>query len=278
MSEPPSAKPIRTRIRSWRKFLLRAALACLCLLAGALAALKIWQWFLPADAPVVGVSLDTAWHARAGITTTSYEIALTRAGGSIRELRPGAGDPEEILDQIDALLLAGGGDVDPRIYGGTPGTAELVDRRRDDFELALIRGALRRDMPILGICRGIQILNVARGGTLRGLRDQPQLAQVHGVHLGSLDAHPVEIAAESKLARLLGTQRRASSFHGQAIAKLGNGLQVAATAPDGVVEAVELPRRAFVVGIQWHPELSPTQTEVFQAFLQAAAAYRRSHH
>ena len=216
------------------------------------------------------------WHARAGVTTKSYEIALTRAGGKVRKLWPGDQNPEKILDNIDALLLAGGGDLDPRLYGGTPGTTELVDRRRDDFELALIRGALRRDMPILGICRGIQILNVSQGGTVRNLRDQPKLARVHSITLHSMDAHPVEIAAESKLAEILGAGRRdASSFHGQAIDRLGDGLRVSARAPDGVVEAIELPNRSFVIGLQWHPELPPAQTELFEAFLNEAKAHRR---
>jgi gamma-glutamyl-gamma-aminobutyrate hydrolase PuuD len=249
---------------------------CLSLVVGGLAALKIWQQLLPDDAPVIGLSCDTAWHARAGITTKSYEIVLTQAGGRIRKIWPGDEDPERILDEIDALLLAGGGDIDPQLYEGTPGAAELVDRRRDDFELALIRGGLRRDMPILGICRGIQVLNVSRGGTLRNLRDRPELSRVHGVHPGSIDAHPVQIAADSKLAGLLGAGRRnASSFHGQAIDRLGGGLLAAASAPDGVVEAVELPGQRFVIAVQWHPELPPAQMEVFEAFLKAAEGYRK---
>ena len=276
MKKQPSQKPIPTSAKTWRKRIGRAVLVCLCLVLVALAALKIWQQFLPGDAPVIGLSCDTAWHARAGVTTKSYEIALTRAGGKVRKLWPGNQNPEEILDRIDALLLAGGGDLDPQLYGGTPGTAELVERRRDDFELALIRGALRRDMPILGICRGIQILNVSQGGTVRNLRDQPKLARVHSITLHSMDAHPVEISAESELARLLGAGRRdASSFHGQAIGRLGDGLRVSARAPDGVVEAIELPNRSFVIGLQWHPELPPAQMEVFEAFLNEAKAHRR---
>jgi len=273
----PSQKPTRTSAKTWRKRIGRALLVCLCLVLVALAAPKIWQRSLPGNAPVIGLSCDTAWHARAGVTTKSYEIALTRAGGKVRKLWPGDEDPEKILDSIDALLLAGGGDLDPQLYGGTPGTAELVDRRRDDFELALIRGALRRDIPILGICRGIQILNVSQGGTVRNLRDQPKLARVHGITLHSMDAHPVEIAAKSKLAGILGAGRRdASSFHGQAIGRLGDGFQVSARAPDGVVEAIELPKQRFVVGVQWHPELPPAQTEMFETFLKEARAYRRS--
>ena len=277
MTEKTAKAPTRTRAKTWRKRLGCAVLACLCLVVGAVVALEIWQRLLPEDAPVIGLSCDTAWHARAGITTKSYEIVLTRAGGRIHKLWPGDEDPEKILDEIDALLLAGGGDIDPQLYKGTPEKAELVDRRRDEFELALIRGALRRDMPVLGICRGIQILNVARGGTLRSLRDRPELNRVHGVQPGSIDAHPVEIAPDSKLAGLLGAGRRgASSFHGQAVDRLGDGLQASASAPDGVVEAVELPGQRFVIAVQWHPELPPAQMEVFEAFMKAAEGYRRS--
>ncbi|MFH1268253.1 MAG: gamma-glutamyl-gamma-aminobutyrate hydrolase family protein, partial [Planctomycetota bacterium] len=136
---------------------------------------------MPRHAPVIGLSLDTAWHARVGITTTGYEVGLSRAGGRILELRSGGASPEEILGRIDALLLAGGGDIDPELYGGAAADAQLVDPDRDRFELALIQGALEREMPILGICRGIQILNVSQGGTVRNLRDDAKLADAHGI-------------------------------------------------------------------------------------------------
>ena len=147
----------------WPKIFRRIVIAAFCLAACAYGSLKIWQRAsVPRNAPRIGVSLDTAWHARAGITTKGYEVALTRAGAAIVEIRPGASGRNEILDRLDALLLAGGGDVDPQLYGGAPGDAQLVDRTRDEFELALIQGALDRNMPILGICRGIQILSVSR--------------------------------------------------------------------------------------------------------------------
>ena len=172
-------------------------------------------------------------------------------------------------------MLAGGGDVDPELYGGDPGGAKLVDRARDDFELALIRGALKRDMPILGICRGIQILNVAQGGALRSLRDDPRLAENHGIGLDSFDAHEVTIVEGSKLAELLGAGRHeANSFHAQAVGTIGTGLVPAATAEDGVVEALEMPGQTFVITTQWHPEIPPPQMEVFEAFLDAAQEYR----
>jgi putative glutamine amidotransferase len=266
--------------KTWRKRALWTALVGLGLVVVGYAGLKIWQWVVvPRNAPRIGASLDTAWHARAGITTTSYEIGLTRAGARVLEFRRGDQDPEAILDEIDGLLLAGGGDIDPEIYGGASEDAQLVDRQRDDFELALIRGALKRGMPILGICRGIQILNVSQGGTIRNLREEPALLEVHGVELDSMDAHLVDIVPGSKLAELLGPGRHpANSFHGQAVGKVGPGLRVAAQSPDGVVEGIELPDRPFVVGMQWHPEMPPQKMAVFEAFVEEAKAYRRRRH
>ncbi|MHC4178539.1 MAG: hypothetical protein ACYSWU_13595, partial [Planctomycetota bacterium] len=101
MTEAPSPKPTRTKARTWRKRLGCAVLVCLCLVVGGAWALKIWQQLLPRDAPVIGLSCDTAWHARAGITTKSYEIALTRAAAKVHKLWPGDEDPEKILDEID---------------------------------------------------------------------------------------------------------------------------------------------------------------------------------
>ena len=264
-------------MKSWAKRIRWTFLVIFCLITGGYAGMRVWRWAsVPPNAPVVGLSLDTAWHARAGITTSSYQVALTRAGARILEVRPENGRPEQILDRIDALLLAGGGDVDPALFGGEPSEAQLVDRNRDEFELALIRGALQRDMPVLGICRGIQILNVFQGGSLRNLRNEAQVAATHGIDLDSMDAHSVEIVAGSKLGELLGAgPRRVNSFHGQAVGQVGQGLDVAAQAPDGVVEAIEMPDRRFVVGMQWHPEAPPQQMAVFEAFLEAAKAYRQ---
>ena len=126
-------------------------------------------------------------------------------------MRPGEEDPSRLLDQIDGLLLTGGGDVDPTLYGGSAATAKLVDRQRDDFEIALIAGALERDLPILGICRGVQILNVECGGTLRSLQVDPQLSKRHGIGRSSFDAHEVVIPADSRLAELEGAAPVAST-------------------------------------------------------------------
>lgn len=275
--EQKDSRQKATRKRVWPKRLLAAAVVGSCLLIVGYITFRIWKWAsVPHDAPVIGVSLDTAWHARMGITTTGYEVGLTRAGGRILELRPGDASPEDILGQIDALLLAGGGDVDPALYGGEMAGAQLVDPERDRFELALIQGALEREIPVLGICRGIQILNVSQGGTVRNLRDDADLAHTHGIEVDSLDAHPVTIAAGSKLATLLSEGRRdVNSFHGRALGQLGPGVVAAAEAPDGVVEAIELSGPKFAIGLQWHPEMPPQQMPVFEAFLKEAKVFRQ---
>ncbi len=260
---------------------LAAALAALVLLFGLTSVgYEIWyQAKLDHHGPIVGVSTDHAWHARAGLTTTSYEIALTRAGGRAFLFREGEMTPDAILDRIDALVLAGGGDVDPSTYGGRGVEAELSSIARDEFELALIRGALDRDMPILAICRGAQILDVAHGGTLTTIRNDPVTARLHGSKLTYLDhTHRVTVRTGSMLAEIVGSgAHEVDSYHGQAIARVGAGLEAVATAPDGTVEALERRDRSFVVAVQWHPELlslhDDTELRPFTALVEAARRY-----
>ena len=272
---PRLAKPRkRRRVLRWC-FLLVAIL----IVAAALAYQAWRRMAVPRDAPVVGLSLDTAWHSRLGITTRTYEIALTRVGARQYDIRPGDRSAEEILDRVDALLLAGGGDVDPSLYGGAPEAAQLVDRQRDDLEIALIRGALDRNMPILGICRGIQILNVACGGTLRDLREDEALAGVHGITTNSLEAHMVSIGPDSRLAAIVKVhEQEVNSFHGQAVDRVGQGLKAVARSPDGVIEALEHPDHPLVVTVQWHPEIlsleDPEQLALFEELVAQAKKHR----
>ena len=264
------------RRRRMHKTAVWSLLAVVAVLLLSQLALKTWQWAaIPSDAPRIGVSYDTAWHARAGLSTKNYEVCLTRAGAEIVELRPGADDPEQVLDRIDALLLTGGGDVDPALYGGNSKDGLMVDRARDDFELALIKGALQRDMPILGVCRGIQILNVAHGGTLQTLRDDPAKDEVHGISTSSFAAHPIAIQPDSLLASLISaTETDVNSFHGQAVDVPGAELSVVATAVDGVIEAMERSDRTFVLATQWHPEIPPADMRYFERLIAEAIRYR----
>jgi putative glutamine amidotransferase len=188
------------------------------------------------------------------------------------------GEIPEALDAVDALILPGGGDIDPAHYGGMRHDANYgISAERDGFELALARAALaRRDLPILSICRGMQLLNVALGGDLvshipdhfghRVAHRHPELRPV---------VHPVRIEPTSRLAAVLGeTELSVHSVHHQAVGRLGAGLRAVAWSPDGVVEAVESDRYPFLIGIQWHPELAALDDErrrLFEALIDGRA-------
>lgn len=245
---------------------------------------------LPADAPRIAFSLDNTIIGRIGVTDATYQHAMLKAGGRLITLRPdAAGDPEVSPDavkalleekQIDGILLAGGGDVDPILYGGDPNRTMLVHRLRDDFEIALIHAAKKRGLPILGICRGCQILNVALGGTVRNLRKEDN---VKGRHL-SLKRHAVEVTPKSNLAEILGVTNlsKVISLHGQAVGSLGRGIRIAATGPGEVIEAIEADsasQKGWILGIQWHPELTfndKVQHSIFRAFVDRARKNRES--
>jgi putative glutamine amidotransferase len=193
----------------------------------------------------------------------------------------------EILDNCDGLMLSGGTDVDPEIFGEVPHTAlGRVDGPRDPFEITLAREAVRRDLPVLGICRGLQVLNVAMGGTL--IQDIPSDVPGAARHEAGENrveiAHDVTIEPASRLAQLLGATRvGVNSFHHQAAKRVGEGLTVSATSPDGIIEGLEMRDRTFVVAVQWHPEnfwkTSPVFDGLFTGFVEAArraAVSRRS--
>jgi gamma-glutamyl-gamma-aminobutyrate hydrolase PuuD len=242
-----------------------------------LVAFLTWRSSPPEGAPRIGLSMASGFVVQRPL----YEEALARAGGQAIPITPTDDDQRlsSMLDEIDALLLTGGDDVAPALYGGAPNRGTGSDRQRDGFEVRLIHAALNRDMPVLGICRGIQILNVAHGGTIRDLRADEELSDRHGIGLDSFAAHDVNIAAGTRLADAIGTgTHRVNSFHGQAVGQVGPGLRVCATAEDGVVEGVERPDRTFVIGIQWHPEITSLTDEaalaLYRALVRQAEDYR----
>lgn len=259
----------------------RIALILLAVLLGIPAlivvAFLVWRSPAPAGGPQIGLAMASSWV----LQRPFYEDALARAGGRAVLITPADNETDigAILDGIDALLLGGGDDVEPALYGGDSGDAVSFDRRRDEFEIRLIRRALERDMPTLGICRGIQILNVAHGGTVRNLRADEALSDRHGVDVNSLTAHRLSVVSGTRLARAVGAgARRVNSFHGQAVGRLGTDLRVCATADDGVVEGIERADRRFVIGIQWHPEIASLADDaalaLFRALVEEAEAYR----
>ncbi len=231
--------------------------------------------------PIIGVTLDAEepggysklpWYA----LRKNYFAALAEAGALPMALPHHPELAEAYLDQIDGLLVTGGAfDVDPSLYGGgdTHPTVTLK-AGRTDFELAVTRGALKRDMPVLGICGGEQLLAVALGGTLiqhipDSIRTEIEHEQPNPRHE---PGHEVAIAEGTLLARIIGKPRMAvNSAHHQAVATPGPGALVNATAPDGVVEGVEHPGHRFALGVQWHPEyaVDPADPLIFTAFVQA---------
>ncbi len=205
-----------------------------------------------------------------------YGEAIARAGGEAFEYEPD-NDPGAVLDVVDRLLLGGGPDVDPADYGETP-VAETygVDAVADAFDIALLRGALARSMPVLAICRGFQIVNVAFGGSLFQHIVREPGVEPHGrpgEENGELE-HKVSLEAGSQLAAVMGADNvTASCHHHQAVARVGNGLRVAARAHDDIVEGLQLDG-AWLLAVQWHPEdLAPTDP-ANQALFDALVAGR----
>ena len=234
--------------------------------------------------PVIGIcaALERArwsvWDQRAALTPLSYVEAVQRAGGMALVLPPDAQlveEPEDVLGLLDGLMLAGGADIDPGAYGAERHleTAETVPER-DAFEIALARCAIERDLPLLGICRGMQLINVALGGTLVQHLPEHYGHQEHRRVLGSFEGadHQVTLAEGSLAAAAAGEIEHATkSHHHQGVARLGEGLVVSATSTlDDLPEAIELPDKRFVLGVQWHPEADQSSS-IVASLVEAAA-------
>jgi putative glutamine amidotransferase len=222
-----------------------------------------------------------------GVTRCSrlddYLASVEKAGGRTRILEVSE-SPRKLVQEIDGLLLTGGGDVDPALYGQPrhPATDD-AEPGRDEFEIDLARRAMTADLPVLAICRGTQVLNVAAGGTL--VQDIPSEVGSELRHTitepRDAVAHPIRIAHGSRLARALGGAvegaggRQVNSRHHQSVDRLGSDLTSVATAPDGIVEAIENESAAYCIGVQWHPENFLRTGEfapLFESFIDAARA------
>ena len=232
--------------------------------------------------PVIGICAAVerarfgAWDQDAHLLPAGYAAAVGLAGG-LAPLVP-AGDasaehPGELLDRLDGLLLAGGRDIDPLTYGARPdpNTGE-PSPERDRFELALASAALERDMPVLGVCRGMQMLNVALGGTLHQHLPDVLGHDDHRHTPGTFGDHEVRLDPGSLAARAAGTERlTVKSHHHQGADRIGDGLTVTGwSAADDVVEAIELPGDAFALGVLWHPE-EDVRDRVIGALVEAAS-------
>jgi putative glutamine amidotransferase len=210
----------------------------------------------------------------------SYLDAVAAAGGIPVILAPlPARRLEAIIQRLDGVCLSGGPDIEPACYGA-PAHHELgpTEPEVDLFELGLVRAARRRGLPILAICRGMQVLNVARGGTLtQHLPDLSDEIAHRQAAPASQPSHGVAVAADTRLAGIAGSDRiEVNSFHHQAIDRLGTGLEPVAWSDDGVIEAVEAPGDAFTLGVQWHAECltdRPEQARLFMGLVDAAEAH-----
>lgn len=221
-----------------------------------------------ADFGPLGTGIE---HESADIFVRSYARGVQRAGG-VPVLLTRESDPDEVVARLDGLLLSGGADINPARYGQSPAGAKTPDDERDAFELALLAGARARDLPVLGVCRGCQLLNVFYGGTL--IQDLPSVEIVHPRYRpdARLPQHGVTVEEGSLLASLYPTTVQVNSRHHQAVDRLGEGLRVNAHATDGTIEGIERPGEP-VLGVQWHPEAMGPDEVVF-AWLVHEARFR----
>jgi putative glutamine amidotransferase len=202
--------------------------------------------------------------------------AIDRAGGRPLLVPLTSGGVDETLGAIDGLLFPGGADLDPELYDQEPHDETFgVDSERDQVELHLLEEALACDMPVLAVCRGSQVLNVARGGDL--LQHLPDVVgdEKHKHTPGAFADHDVTVEEGTRLAALVGERAPVKSHHHQGFGRIGEGLRVAARAEDGTIEAVEDPKLRFAVGVLWHPEAGE-DLKLFEELVRNARAYRAS--
>lgn len=225
------------------------------------------------------------WDVSASFLPAIYVEGVTRAGGIATLLPPQPVDQsiaERVLDGLDALVITGGRDVDPASYGQAPHSAtDEPALDRDAWEFALVRGALARHMPVLGICRGAQVLNVVLGGTLHQHLPDVVGHRQHQLGKAVFSTSTIRTVPGTRLAALIGESTDAQCYHHQAIAELGAGLMASAWDSDGVIEGVELVSGGseadrFVLAVQWHPEERLDDLRLFAGVVQAAATYALS--
>ena len=230
--------------------------------------------------PVIGIACAVLraqwgpWDQPAAVVAADYVRQVQAAGGIAMVVPPQSSDPGEVLDRIDGLMLTGGNDLESSLYGeDAHSEAEAPDPERDAWEFALVREAIARDMPFLGICRGMQVMNVAFGGSLTQHLPESLGTTDHRRTTGSFDGndHLVDLEEGSLIARAAGeVVHSVPSHHHQAVDRLGDGLALTGVSSgDGVAEAIELPGHRFALGVQWHPEADPTSS-VIAALVDAA--------
>jgi putative glutamine amidotransferase len=233
--------------------------------------------------PIIGITTYVTparwsyWELEAALIPQDYVRAVERAGGRPLLVPPSDDGIDETLDAVDGLIFSGGSDMDPEFYGEEAHPETFgIHAERDRAEVGLLTAALERDMPVLGICRGIQVLNVARGGVLH--QHLPELVGHEGHKHdppGVFSDHEVEIEPETKLAGILGARAPVKSHHHQGLDRLGEGWRASAHADDGTVEAIEDPSHRFALGVLWHPEAGD-DLKLFEALVEEARRYRQA--
>jgi putative glutamine amidotransferase len=232
--------------------------------------------------PVVGITTYVTharfgdWEEETALVPADYVRAVERAGGRPLLVPPSENAVDETLGALDGVIFSGGSDLDPHAYGQDPHPeTKGVVPERDRAELTLLEAALARDMPVLAVCRGSQVLNVALGGDL--VQHLPEVVG-HDEHKhtpGQYADHDVSVEPETRLGALLGERAPVKSHHHQGFGRLGAGLRETARAEDGTVEAVEDPSKRFALGVLWHPEAGEDM-RLFEALVEEARQYRAS--
>ena len=230
--------------------------------------------------PVIGITAYAeeatwgVWTLPAALIPISYVRSVERAGGRALLIPPSDDGVAETLDRLDGIVFSGGSDIDPAHYGAEAHEATLgVRPERDAAELALLTAALERDMPMLAVCRGSQVLNVALGGDLEQHLPERLGHERHKQVGGEFSEHGVEPLPGTKLAPLIGARTTVKSHHHQGYGRLGSGLREAARDEDGTVEAIEEPSRRFAIGVLWHPE-EGDDMRLFEELVEQAREYR----
>jgi putative glutamine amidotransferase len=234
------------------------------------------------ERPVIGICSATesakwaAWEVVVNLSPRNYSVSVNRAGGMALILPPDdvlAESPDEVLDMLDGLILAGGSDIDPATYGArTDPETGTTWPERDRFEIGIGTRALERDMPVLGVCRGMEMLNVIQGGTLN---QHISGLELHRHTPGVFSDHSVRLEPGSLAARVVGAERtEVKSAHHQGLDELGEGVVASGWADDELVEAIELPGRSFAVGVLWHPE-EDERSRVVGALVEEARSRAR---
>jgi putative glutamine amidotransferase len=230
--------------------------------------------------PVIGITTYAqeaswgVWKLPAALIPLDYVDAVERAGGRPVLIPPSEDGVQETLDALDAIVFSGGADVDPASYGADPHPeTDVPQARRDVGEMALLSAALERDMPTLAICRGFQLLNVARGGDLVQHLPEALGHEDHRQVPGTFSEHPVEVKEGSRLASIVGGTPAVTSHHHQSVGRMGVGLVETAWASDGTIEGFEDPSRRFAIGVQWHPEAGRDDA-LFSNLVDEARRYR----